>query len=116
VKTFGAGIFCTKCSAQPWPDDPAIRESFDLLDTSEGWRCELHRAGLSIPRAKPVTASQALEGLERALKERDEGDINRTLAVLRKAVAAKTKRDEKTAKSKRSKLTFVSPEPEESDT
>lgn len=44
MKSRGANIFCSVCHAEPWPDDPAIRETFDLQRVDDGWFCELHRA------------------------------------------------------------------------
>jgi hypothetical protein len=44
VKIYGAGIFCSICHAEPFPDDPAtIRETFDLLRVNGEWFCEQHR-------------------------------------------------------------------------
>jgi hypothetical protein len=41
MKVFGAGIKCSVCDAQPFPDDPTrTRESFDLLKVDGVWLCE----------------------------------------------------------------------------
>jgi hypothetical protein len=41
MKVFGAGIRCSRCDAQPFPDDPeTTRESFDLLKVDGAWLCE----------------------------------------------------------------------------
>jgi hypothetical protein len=53
MKVYGPGIFCSECHAEPFPDDPAVRETFDLMRGADGeWRCELHRA----PEDKRVAA------------------------------------------------------------
>jgi hypothetical protein len=31
VKIRGADIRCVVCGAEPWPDDPGVRETFDLI-------------------------------------------------------------------------------------
>jgi hypothetical protein len=52
-KTRGANIACAVCGAEPYPDDPAIRETFELRrygpdgKIAEGpkpgeWRCSQH--------------------------------------------------------------------------
>jgi hypothetical protein len=55
MKIFGAGIKCVVCDAQPFPDDPAVRETFDLLKIDGAWLCELHRA----PEEKRAAAAEA---------------------------------------------------------
>jgi hypothetical protein len=55
--TFGAGIICSACGARPWPTDPSIPESFDLIRTPGGWLCERHpERG---PRAAAAAPSQS---------------------------------------------------------
>lgn len=69
MKTRGANIFCLVCHAEPWPDDPAIRETFDLRLVNGGWRCEQHRDRVPkrAPRSAPQTPRQALAELDAAL-------------------------------------------------
>jgi hypothetical protein len=79
VKTYGAFIRCSICGSQPFPDDPATRESFDLrrfgpsgapaASPAEGeWRCERHfPPRQNIPPAARVTPDQALTEFERLL-------------------------------------------------
>jgi hypothetical protein len=31
MKTRGANIRCVICGAEPWPDDPGVRETLDLI-------------------------------------------------------------------------------------
>jgi hypothetical protein len=80
MKRFGAFVVCSICSAQPWPTDAAIRETFSLLrlgpdgrpaeTPSKGeWRCEEHpiaRQDLPAeraPRASPIEALTNFENL-----------------------------------------------------
>jgi hypothetical protein len=56
AKVYGAGIKCSVCGAEPWPDDPAkTRESFDLLKIDGVWLCERCRP----PEEKRVAAAEA---------------------------------------------------------
>jgi hypothetical protein len=62
MKTFGAGIFCSVCSAQPYPNNPATtRESFDLQRVNGEWFCERCRPAQK--RAARPVASSPLEAL-----------------------------------------------------
>lgn len=46
AKVFGARIVCVVCGAQPWPDDPAIPERFDLMRfDANGWPSESPNPG-----------------------------------------------------------------------
>jgi hypothetical protein len=74
TKTFGARILCSVCSAQPWPSDPAVRETFSLLRLGPNgrpadspapgeWRCEAHpiaEQDLPAKRAPRVAPVEAL--------------------------------------------------------
>jgi hypothetical protein len=49
---FGARILCVVCGARPYPDEPGVRETFDLLrigpdgkpsESPKPWYCEEHR-------------------------------------------------------------------------
>jgi hypothetical protein len=64
-KTRGANIFCAVCHAEPFPDDPGVRETFELCrygpdgQVAESprpgqWRCSQH-----IPKRRPNTAVKA---------------------------------------------------------
>jgi hypothetical protein len=78
MKTYGAGIFCFACHAEPWPTDPAIRQTFSLVrlgpdgrpadSPAEGqWCCEQHlipRLGAPAKRAPKATPTGALTDFE----------------------------------------------------
>jgi hypothetical protein len=92
TKTYGAGIRCAICDAQPWPDDPAIRESFNLTRSDDGWRCELHalpgkRARVS---ASPLAALAEVERL--VMDEAAYSAIRRALGALRKTITPREPR------------------------
>jgi hypothetical protein len=65
MKTFGAGVFCATCNAQPYPDDPTTtRETFDLVRIGDDWFCERHRP--PTPKRVPrVTGDATLDQFER---------------------------------------------------
>jgi hypothetical protein len=79
VKSYGANICCSVCSAEPWPSDPTVRASFDLrrfaangepaASPAEGeWRCELHRPPKRrVPPAARVTPAEAVTEFERLI-------------------------------------------------
>ena len=56
MKTRGANIHCSICSAQPFPDDPAIRESFDLLRADGDWFTRASPPGQKGPRMQRVAS------------------------------------------------------------
>ena len=62
MKIYGANIRCSVCGAQPWPSDPAVRETFDLRRVDDGWFCELHRPPKEKRASRPV-AAMPLEAL-----------------------------------------------------
>jgi hypothetical protein len=115
TKTFGVGIFCRECSAQPHPDPGSeFRESFDLLCIAGEWFCELHRPPKQkrASRVAAATPAEAVDQFERILaseftkleKEVANGDhediadalrayaeeFGRALADLKKALAEQT--------------------------
>jgi hypothetical protein len=56
ARSYGARIFCVICHAEPWPSDPAVRQTFSLtrfgpngrpaaFPESGEWRCEQHPIG-----------------------------------------------------------------------
>jgi hypothetical protein len=80
TKTYGANIRCCICGAEPWPDNPATRECFDLgrfgpdgrpaeSPTVGEWRCDEHRPErlpkqlLSRDAASPTEALHEFERL-----------------------------------------------------
>jgi hypothetical protein len=79
MKMFGAKIYCAICSAQPYPDDPSIRETFDLrrfgpngaptASPAEGeWRCSEHFPPRQrVPSTARVTPLEAVAEFERLL-------------------------------------------------
>jgi hypothetical protein len=71
MKTRGANIHCSICSAQPFPDDPAIRESFDLLRADGDWFCELQRPAKKVrmQRVASVASPTALDMFENMIGE-----------------------------------------------
>lgn len=83
MKTRGANIFCSVCRAEPWPDDPAIHETFDLRLVNGEWRCEQHRdrAPKRAPRSAPQTPRQALTELDAALAK-ESARLDEALAAL----------------------------------
>ena len=129
TKTFGAGIFCRECSAQPHPDPGSgFRESFDLLCIAGEWFCELHRPpkqkrASRVAAATPAEAVDQFETilasefacLEEAVSDGDRGDITdalkdydeaikRALGELKKDLAARVPAQvEKPAQVKRAR-------------
>jgi hypothetical protein len=85
MKTYGANIRCSACGAQPWPDNFATRESFNLRrfgphgyaaeTPSPGeWRCELHfpapgQPSAAKPRVARVASDEALANFERVFAD-----------------------------------------------
>ena len=69
MKIFGAGIRCEVCSAQPYPDDPSIRETFSLTKVADAWYCEEHVPSKRerVARAATATPAEALDAFEAAL-------------------------------------------------
>jgi hypothetical protein len=70
-KSYGAGIFCSACHSEPWPDPGSgARETFDLLRIIGEWRCELHRTAEQKRARRPVvnTPFEALVEVERLLE------------------------------------------------
>lgn len=111
-KTYGAGIRCSICGAEPYPpDDPAIRETFNLTRlgpdgrAAEGlepgaWFCEQHLPAKQSGSAKRECAASGsalanfeeileAEGarLEEALKDRDDDGAENALTTYRREVA-----------------------------
>jgi hypothetical protein len=90
MKTFGAGIVCSICSAQPYPDNPTTtRESFDLALVDGSWFCEQCRPAKVKSPPRPVVASpiDALGECERQVEAASAGfretlveDLNSDLA------------------------------------
>ena len=70
MKIYGANIRCSVCGAEPWPSDPAVRETFDLRRVDDGWFCELHRPPKEKRASRPVAATplEALAEFERLLE------------------------------------------------
>jgi hypothetical protein len=90
MKIYGANIFCNVCHAEPWPDDPAVRETFDLIRVKEGWRCEAHRSPGQRAARIAVTSAAALAELEQAIAGKaDPAEIARALAALKKTIASR---------------------------
>jgi hypothetical protein len=110
MKTYGANIRCSVCDSEPWPSDPAVRETFDLLRIGGSWFCELHRPPKEkqAPRLVPTSPLEAVTEFERlfsvqgarlkgALRGRDDDnsrvafeayrELERGLASLKTAVA-----------------------------
>jgi hypothetical protein len=82
MKSYGARIRCATCGAEPWPDDPGIRETFDLRrfgpdgrvaeSPKKGeWRCSEHFPKPNERRA-PVASVRPAEAL---------AELEETLAV-----------------------------------
>ena len=47
TKSYGVGIYCAACHAEPFPDPGSgYRETFDLLCIDGEWLCEQHRKPL----------------------------------------------------------------------
>jgi hypothetical protein len=127
MKSFGANIFCGVCAAQPFPDNPAIRESFNLTRIGDDWFCEQHRPSTKEKRASRAIAAAPAEavdqfeqvlagefaGLEEAIANDDRGDaagafkdygeaLGRALTDLKKAIVEQTPgRVEKAVQNKR---------------
>jgi hypothetical protein len=112
TKTYGARLFCHVCHAEPWPDSPEIRESFDLRRIDGALCCELHRPKRVSKQHAPCAAAtlvvDALTAFEAVLAEQeaslaesisdDDGavaalddfheEVTRSLAELRKATCS----------------------------
>lgn len=85
MKTYAANIRCSACGAEPWPDGPAVRESFNLRrfganghpaeSPSPGeWRCELHfpapgQPSAAKPRVARIASAEALANFERVFTD-----------------------------------------------
>jgi hypothetical protein len=132
MKTFGANIFCSVCQAQPYPDNPAIRETFNLTRVGDDWFCEEHRPPKAkrAPRVTAATPAEAVDqferilatefaALEEAVDDGDRGDIadalkgygdefKRALTDLKKVVAAQAPAPvEKATQNKRPRLKAI---------
>lgn len=71
TKTYGANIRCSVCGGEPWPDDPATRERFDLTRVGDAWFCEKDRPPWKrAPRAVAVTPDEALNEVARTFADR----------------------------------------------
>jgi hypothetical protein len=57
VKSYGANIRCSVCGAEPYPDDPTTRETFELKRYACGWRCERNLPKASERRAASASAA-----------------------------------------------------------
>jgi hypothetical protein len=106
MKSRGANIFCSVCHAEPWPGDPAIRETFDLARVGDDWFCERCRpvAQKRAPRLVASSPAEATNEFERTLAaelarpeeavgddiseavEACRAELERALAELRKAL------------------------------
>jgi hypothetical protein len=71
MKTRGANIHRSVCHAEPYPDDPTIRETFNLLRVGDGWFCELHRPAKKTrtERTVPVASVTAVDVFENLIGE-----------------------------------------------
>lgn len=89
TKVFGAGIFCSVCQAQPFPDPGSgLRESFDLQCVGDRWLCEQHRLRKQKRASRPApkervssaddrdAAVEAFEALLRVQAARFNGSVD----------------------------------------